>query len=387
MNKLLSVIIPSYNMEKYLPKCLGSLMVDDPSLLQQLDIIVVNDGSTDKTSEIAHEWGEKFSRVEMEKCREVRKIQTSKGEGTLTDYGIIRVIDKPNGHYGSCINAALPVAKGKYVRILDADDHVDTVGMNEYLSSIENVTVDVILAEFVSVNPADEIKGSQKMECLPPREVVSINQLKDLRFWALHVIAYNRKIFEGDWYRQLEGIQYTDCQWSTEPMLRVSTMYYVPQVVTRYLLGRDGQSMDQIVRLKCIKQQMRVDMRLAQVYRAGRADSVKDGAWDYFQRLYISELATIYALGIIGNNAGRYPRAFLKEFDRELKEVDPQGYAEVKEDKVSTVTYGRLFTFRYIKSYRDEPAIVFWLRFLMFKTYVRVRRFIAKHYHPIGRCG
>ena len=77
-NKILTVIVPSYNMEAYLPKCLGSLIIDDKELLRKLEVIVVNDGSKDRTSEIAHKFETKYP-------------------------GVFRVIDKKNGHYGSCI--------------------------------------------------------------------------------------------------------------------------------------------------------------------------------------------------------------------------------------------------------------------------------------------
>ena len=60
MSKILSIIVPPYNMEAYLPKCLGSLVIDDKELLQKLDVIVVNDGSKDRTSEIAHEFAAKY---------------------------------------------------------------------------------------------------------------------------------------------------------------------------------------------------------------------------------------------------------------------------------------------------------------------------------------
>ena len=353
MNKLLSIIVPSYNMEKYLPKCLGSLVVDDLSLLEKLDVIVVNDGSVDRTSEIAHDFATRYPSV-------------------------FRVIDKPNGHYGSCINAALPTAQGKYVRLLDADDYVKTTGLKDFLLAIANVTADVIVAECVRVNPAGDEERNSTIECLPPREVVSINQLKDERFLPLSIISYNRKLFEGDWYRQLEGIQYTDCQWSAEPMLRASTMYYVPEVVSCYLIGRDGQSMNRAVRLKCIGQQMQVDLRLAQVHCAGRAAGVADGAWAYFKRLYLSELAIIYSLGIIGNDAGRYPRDILKKFDCDLNKADPIGYDEVKDCNYATIIYGRSFTFKYVQSYRNEPWFVLRSRCLIYKVYVRVRLFIGK---------
>ena len=84
--KALTLIVPSYNMEKYLAKCCESVVVT-PELMERLEVIVVNDGSTDKTSEIAHSFERRYP-------------------------GTFRVIDKENGHYGSCVNRGLAEAKG-----------------------------------------------------------------------------------------------------------------------------------------------------------------------------------------------------------------------------------------------------------------------------------
>ena len=100
MNKLLSIIIPTYNMEKYLHKCLDSLVVSDENMVR-LEVLVINDGSKDTSSQIAHEYEDKYSKT-------------------------IRVVDKDNGNYGSCINRGLKEATGKYVKVLDADDYLDT---------------------------------------------------------------------------------------------------------------------------------------------------------------------------------------------------------------------------------------------------------------------
>ncbi len=97
--RLLSVIIPSYNTEIYLARCLDSLLYHS-DILKQLDIIVVNDGSKDHTSEIAQEYQAKFP-------------------DTIT------VINKENGGHGSTINAGIKVAQGKYLKVLDSDDWVN----------------------------------------------------------------------------------------------------------------------------------------------------------------------------------------------------------------------------------------------------------------------
>ena len=83
MSKLLSICIPSYNMEQYLHRCVDSMLVDE--VLEQLEIIIVNDGSKDSTLAIANDYKQRYPQS-------------------------VVVIDKPNGHYGSCINASLKIA-------------------------------------------------------------------------------------------------------------------------------------------------------------------------------------------------------------------------------------------------------------------------------------
>ena len=97
MDKILTVIIPTYNMEELLPRCLDSFLIKDKKLMQQVEVLVVNDGSKDNSSSIAHRYEKLYPHT-------------------------FRVIDKENGNYGSCVNRGLQEATGKYVKVLDADD-------------------------------------------------------------------------------------------------------------------------------------------------------------------------------------------------------------------------------------------------------------------------
>ena len=94
MEKILTIVIPTYNMQDYLHRCLDSLIVPEEQM-KHLEVLVVNDGSKDNSSAIAHEYQNKYPDT-------------------------FRVIDKDNGHYGSCVNAALKIATGKYFRLVDA---------------------------------------------------------------------------------------------------------------------------------------------------------------------------------------------------------------------------------------------------------------------------
>ena len=130
-NKILSIIIPTYNMEKYLRKCLDSLIVSDEKM-QMLEVLVINDGSRDSSSLIAHEYEAKYP---------------------LT----IRVVDKENGNYGSCINRGLKEATGKYVKVLDADDYFDTISFEQFIILLASTDADLVISDYSKVNEHGDI--------------------------------------------------------------------------------------------------------------------------------------------------------------------------------------------------------------------------------------
>ena len=224
-DKLLSVIVPSYNMEEYLPKCLGSLVVPDEAMLRRLDVIIVNDGSKDRTSEIAHDFERRFP-------------------------GVFRVIDKPNGNYGSCINAALPIAAGFYIKVLDADDSVDPAAFVTLLGALETEThkgqtsADLVVTDYVKVDPCGHILERTNYGFPAGSGHTLLDTDENAPRFTIHSVVYRSSILLDMGYRQTEGMSYTDTEWIIEPMTRVHQVTYVPVAVTRYLVGRSGQTME-----------------------------------------------------------------------------------------------------------------------------------------------
>lgn len=204
-DKILTVIVPSYNMEKYLPKCLGSLIVA-PELMDKLEVIVVNDGSKDRTSEVAHEFKAKYPQT-------------------------FKVIDKANGHYGSCINAGLKVACGTYVKILDADDSFDTDQFSAYLRTLK-VGADAVLNDYVLIDNSGNLLETKYVSNVEPNSL------------AMHGISYRTQLLHDINYSQTEGIPYTDTEWATIPMLYARNIVSTHLVVYKYMLGREGQSVN-----------------------------------------------------------------------------------------------------------------------------------------------
>ena len=222
MDKALTIIIPTYNMEQYLRKCLDSLIIEDNELFNSLEVLVVNDGSKDSSSAIAHEFRDRYPNV-------------------------FRVIDKENGNYGSCVNRGLKEAAGKYVKVLDADDTFDTRNFSDYLHFLANKDVDCVLSDMVQVDVLGEYKETCRYN-LPEDRIFTLVELGDAAYdlW-MHCVCYKTENLRTMNYHQTEGISYTDQEWICLPMSVSKSLAYFPKVIYRYLVGRDGQTINESV--------------------------------------------------------------------------------------------------------------------------------------------
>lgn len=213
-------------MEKYLNRCLDSLLIPE---LDEVEVLVVNDGSKDRSSEIAHEYEKRYPNS-------------------------FRVIDKENGNYGSCINAALPLATGRYVKILDADDRFDKVAFSNLINYIKKCNFDVILTPYEKRNQFNELIEIRTLKNLIGKNEVSFTQnfLNEYlpRGAYMHQITYNSSIFRKFQYHQTEGISYTDSEWSIVPLCHAQTFSYLEAPVYQYLEGREGQTMEKTIMKK-----------------------------------------------------------------------------------------------------------------------------------------
>ena len=200
-------------MENYLRRCLDSLIIDEEEM-KQLEVLVINDGSKDSSSQIAHEYQERYPDT-------------------------FRVIDKENGNYGSCINRGLMEAKGGYVKVLDADDWFDKSSFEEYLRCLKVVDVDVVVTNVCFLNNDGVLSYNTKK--FPKNKILNVEEMTAL--W-IHYVTYSLDVFKSLNYHQTEGISYTDEEFVYFPIMNVRTFYYLPVYLYRYFLGRDGQTMN-----------------------------------------------------------------------------------------------------------------------------------------------
>lgn len=295
--KQLSIIIPTYNMEKYLYRCLNSLLIKEHFNL--LEVWVVNDGSKDRSSSIAHEYAEKYPEV-------------------------FHVIDKPNGNYGSCINAALKIASGKYVKVLDADDWFDTKDFLIYLKRLQAVDTDVILTNFTNVYSSGHKKNWNYP--LEDSKIYSSTILStpSFKYMAMHAITYRMELLRGCNYIQTERISYTDQEWIFYPMRYVTSLYFMDLHVYQYLIGRQGQTMDTKIMLKNISHFVVIAKRMVLSYQKWLSDNLDEAKKIYLQTILMNNLIGIYKKFLMYGDRGSLNT--LDEFDLFIKDNVPNIY-------------------------------------------------------------
>ncbi len=251
MDKLLTIIIPSYNMEKYLSRGLDSLLIEKGR--EKLDVIVVNDGSKDKTSAIAHGYAEKYPEM-------------------------IRVIDKANGNYGSCINAGLKVAKGKYIRILDADDTFETTAFERFLNELGKIDVDLVFSGLDHVNELGKYVKEREYVSLPPLKISRFEDIPE-DSWRISMacMTYRTENLRQINYYQTEGVSYSDEDWTFSPVNTAERVCLIQEPVYRYLIGREGQTIAVETRRKRVSHVVKVTENMIEAYNhlVPRSDTVK----------------------------------------------------------------------------------------------------------------
>lgn len=293
-------------MEALLDKCLTSLVLDDIKYRSKLDVIVVIDGATDKSSEIAHKYADNYPET-------------------------FSVIDKENGNYGSCINAALPHVKGKFVRILDADDSYETKNLMEYLDVLSNVDVDLVLNDYATYDPDDNFLCESSFPFIY-NKIFSFSDIPYDTFLAMHAIAYRSSIFKEIDYRQTEGVSYTDMEWVFHPMSKVNTVYYYNKQIYRYLVGREGQTVDDNVRLKRLSH---VEQGLWTQLKVFETIVNTVSSYKYLQHMIDKRTKHIYLSGM--NKKANFN---LVAFDNKLRKEFPNTYNKAETYSIEANFFG-----------------------------------------------
>lgn len=220
-NKIVTFIVPSYNAERYLEKCLSSFLPLG-SALEEIEVVIVNDGSNDGTKEI----GEKF---------------------TAAFPGIFVQIDKENGGHGSTINVASSAARGKYMKVVDADDWVDTENLELYITALRRSSADAVITHFHTVHAVSGKRTAIKTGGVQFGKTYSMAEFMGLGKGALSCCMFHGITYRTEFYRSCglslsEKISYEDQEYCTLPFIHLKTVLFLDLFLYEYLIGSADQS-------------------------------------------------------------------------------------------------------------------------------------------------
>ena len=200
-----SVIVPVYNVENYIEKCLKSL---EKQTLEDIEIIIVNDGSTDKSTDIVKRY--------IENCPKM-----------------FSYYEKENGGLSSARNYGLKFAKGEYIAFLDADDYVEKEMYEEMYMLAKKENADIVECDFLWEYGTKQIKDKRrkyknKREMLRKPRVVVWNKI------------YKREIIEKNILRFPENLIYEDLEFFYKIMPYVNRISYINKFFVHYLQRKES---------------------------------------------------------------------------------------------------------------------------------------------------
>lgn len=288
--KTLTIIVPAYNSAATLASCLDSFL--DPTILDEIEILIVNDGSSDETAEIARTYEKKHS--------------------------AFRLINKENGGHGSVINHASQIAKGKYMKVIDSDDHV--TNLKPFVEALREANADVVFTNFKTV---DINTGNVRFF-----NMANTNFGKEIafdEFWLhkkyvhqvcnFHGITYNTDFYLQTRTKLTEHISYEDQEYATLPFANVQTVLPLDITLYEYTIGDANQSVSDKNQVKKIGQLEKVVLRISNNTPATSTAAISD----YFAYKQRDILASYYIAALIKNPNKPSGRKLARDINQKLK--------------------------------------------------------------------
>lgn len=315
--KYITFTVPCYNSAEYMRRCIDSLLVCG----EDGEIIIVNDGSTDATGEIADEYARQYP-------------------------DIVKVIHKENGGHGSGVNAGLEKAEGQYFKVVDSDDWLDQNSLVRLLDAIkdwnwEEKRVDLAVANYIYDHLYENRSHVMSYtNVFPENQVCDWNQIRRFhpsQYLVMHALYFRTDVLKESQVKLPEHTFYVDNIFAYQPLPWVKSICYLNLDLYHYFLGRDDQSVNERVMMQRIDQQIQVTKIVSRCADLAAVKEQYPKLAEYMVRnvSIMMAISSIHLL-LIGNQEAMKKRKILWEY---MKETSPRLYRKLKYGTLSGLTY------------------------------------------------
>ncbi|MCI8447779.1 MAG: glycosyltransferase family 2 protein [Eubacterium sp.] len=271
--KLLTIAIPCYNSQDYMERCIQSLLPGG----DDVEIIVVDDGSQDMTPEIADAYERKYP-------------------------GIVRAVHQENGGHGEAVNTGIREAGGLFFKVVDSDDWVDQQAYEKILRTLKEIagsetTLDMLISNFVYEKEGARHKKVMKYtSALVQDKMFTWSDVRHMRkgqYLLMHSVIYRTKLLRDCGLKLPAHTFYVDNLYVYVPLPHVKTMYYLDVDFYRYFIGRDDQSVNEEVMIRRIDQQIKVNKMMIDAYDLWKIPNKKQRKYMFNYLEIITVISTI----------------------------------------------------------------------------------------------
>lgn len=244
--KLLSVTIPCFNSAAYMRRAIDSLLIGGADV----EIIIVDDGSTDETFAIAKEYEEKHPTI-------------------------VKAVHQQNGGHGEAVNTGLREASGIYFKVVDSDDWVQEKAYLEILSKLTEIvksgeSLDMLISNYVYEKMNEKKKHVVSYRMALPKNCIftwdNVLHFRKGQYILMHSVIYRTELLKGCGLVLPKHTFYVDNLFVYQPLPFVKTMYYLDVNFYRYFIGRDDQSVNEANMMKRIDQQIFVTKSMLEAH-------------------------------------------------------------------------------------------------------------------------
>lgn len=300
--KILTISIAAYNVEKTLEKTLSSLNI--PELYDDLEVLIVDDGSKDHTKEIA----KKYEKIAPK---------------------TFRYIEKENGGHGSTINKGISLATGKYFKVIDGDDWVNSPALIEFINKLKQIDTDMVLTNHVEVYPDHKKKISLVQGLVDGREY-TWNDNIDIKRVILHTLTVKTDLLKKNNVHITENCFYVDIEYVVWAVYISQTITYLNLYLYMYRLGNGEQSVSKKNMLKNVEMQAKVSYKLVRLYsqfsKSNMESNQDDTIFNTFSRSIGSTMRTYLLLGT------KEAKEKIIKFDKNIFDISNYSYNRLNDD-------------------------------------------------------
>ncbi len=308
--KYITFTIPSYNSQDYMRHVIDNLV----AVGDDIEVIIVNDGSKDDTGKIADEYQNKYPTI-------------------------VKAIQKENGGHGSGVMAGLHNANGLYYKVVDSDDWVETKDVITMVDLIkkhleEKIDIDLYITNYIYEHASDNSTYSMNYrKYLPIDKVFTWNDIKHIGLetvFLMHSLMYKTEMLRESGMNLPNHTFYVDDIYAYVPLPFMHNLFYHDLDFYHYFIGRADQSINYGTMCKRYEQQMRVFKIMFESNTLEKLKTYPKHLYQYMWQ-FLMIIGAVTFMTIVGTKEDKEIRKkIFKEFQVELKNIDKKLFNKLR---------------------------------------------------------